>query len=62
MDVLGMKGLVEGRSCKVSAAGTGGMVHCITKPRCFSYSFQPAFLSRCKGNVTELFSCLRREE
>lgn len=62
VDVLGMKGLVGGRSWRVSAAGTGWMVHCIAKPRCFSYSFQPAFLSRCKGNVTELFSSLRTED
>lgn len=38
------------------------MVHCVAKPRCFSYSLQPAFLSRCEGNVTELFPCLRRED
>lgn len=60
--VLGMKRLVGERSRGVSTAGTSWMVRCFAKPRCFSYSFLPAFLSRCKENVTELFSCLRRED
>lgn len=60
--VLGMKRLVGERSWRVSTAGTSWMVHCFAKPLCFSYSFLPAFLSRCKENVTELFSCLRRED
>lgn len=60
--VLGMKSLVGERSWRVSTAGTSWMVHCFAKPRCFSYSFLPAFLSRCRENVTELFCCLRRED
>lgn len=62
VDVLGMKGLVGERHWEVSAAGTSWMVHCFEKPCCFSYSFLPAFLPRCKENVTELFSCLWRED
>lgn len=59
---LGMKRLVGERSWRVSTAGTSWMARCFAKPCCFSYSFLPAFLSTRKEIVTELFSCLRRED
>lgn len=37
-----------------------GSLHC--KPTLFLLLIPSSFLSRCKANVTELFSCLRRED